>query len=128
MVITDYAWMLFNSFLPCSMMMILMTSADGMCMVEVDRVLRPGGYWILSGPPINWESYDNNNNNKTLEQKLKNEHRKIEEYAELLCWEKLYEKSDIAIWRKKMNTSSCRNREYGHSIRSCDSQETDDVW
>lgn len=94
-------------------------------MVEADRVLRPGGYWILSGPPINWESYDNN---KILEQKLENEHRQIEEYAELLCWEKLYEKADIAVWRKKMNTSSCRNTEYGNSIRSCDSKETDNVW
>jgi hypothetical protein len=24
-------------------------------MMEVDRVLRPGGYWVLSGPPINWK-------------------------------------------------------------------------
>ena len=27
-------------------------SLDGMYMMEVDRVLRPGGYWVLSGPPI----------------------------------------------------------------------------
>jgi len=31
--------------------------AEGIYLTEVDRVLRPGGYWILSGPPINWESH-----------------------------------------------------------------------
>ncbi|XVF11937.1 hypothetical protein REPUB_Repub08aG0071400 [Reevesia pubescens] len=29
---------------------------DGMYMMEVDRVLGPGGYWLLSGPPINWKN------------------------------------------------------------------------
>ncbi|PWA37843.1 putative methyltransferase PMT2 [Artemisia annua] len=27
-----------------------------MYMMEVDRVLRHGGYWVLSGPPINWKT------------------------------------------------------------------------
>lgn len=26
--------------------------AGGLYLAEVDRVLRPGGYWVLSGPPI----------------------------------------------------------------------------
>lgn len=26
-------------------------------MVEVDRVLRPGGYWVLSGPPVQWKRF-----------------------------------------------------------------------
>ena len=32
-------------------------SPDGLYLIEIDRVLRPGGYWILSGPPIRWKKY-----------------------------------------------------------------------
>ncbi|GKE31090.1 probable methyltransferase PMT2, partial [Tanacetum coccineum] len=27
----------------------------GKYMMEVDRVLRPGGFWVLLGPPMNWK-------------------------------------------------------------------------
>ncbi|XP_035822142.1 uncharacterized protein [Zea mays] len=30
---------------------------DGLYLIEDDRVLHPRGYWILSGPPINWKKY-----------------------------------------------------------------------
>ncbi|RWW32232.1 hypothetical protein GW17_00003112 [Ensete ventricosum] len=82
---------------------------DGMYMMEVDRVLRPGGYWVLSGPPINWK-----NNYKAwqrTEEDLEEEQKRIEEIAELLCWEKVSEKSEIAIWRKRINSDSCAMRQ-----------------
>ena len=31
--------------------------ADGVYLIEADRVLRPGGYWVLSGSPINWKNH-----------------------------------------------------------------------
>ena len=69
--------------------------SDGMYLKEVDRVLRPGGYWILSGPPINWKTYYKTW--KRSKEDVQAEQRKIEELAESLCWEKKYEKGDIAI-------------------------------
>lgn len=95
-------------------------------MMEVDRVLRPGGYWVLSGPPINWK-----NNYKAwlrTQEDLEEEQKKIEEIAELLCWEKVSEKNEIAIWRKRSNTDSCPLRQDEPRIRICDSSYADDVW
>ncbi|XP_010275323.1 PREDICTED: probable methyltransferase PMT14 [Nelumbo nucifera] len=105
----------------CSRCLIPWTSNDGMYMMEVDRVLRPGGYWILSGPPINWKTYYKTW--KRSKEDLQKEQRKIEELAELLCWEKKYEKGDLAIWRKKVNAESCHRK----SANFCVSAD-DDVW
>ncbi|KAI4315160.1 hypothetical protein L6164_028001 [Bauhinia variegata] len=106
----------------CSRCLIPWTSNDGMYLTEVDRVLRPGGYWILSGPPINWKTYYQTW--KRSKEDLKAEQRKIEELAESLCWEKKYEKGDIAIWRKKINAESCKKQ----SANLCKSDDPDDVW
>ncbi|KAH7514353.1 hypothetical protein FEM48_Zijuj11G0080300 [Ziziphus jujuba var. spinosa] len=106
----------------CSRCLIPWTSNDGMYLMEVDRVLRPGGFWILSGPPINWKTYYKTWNRTKAD--LNAEQRKIEEIAELLCWEKKYEKGDIAIWRKKINAKSCRRK----SVDTCATENADDVW
>ncbi|KAF5960102.1 hypothetical protein HYC85_001311 [Camellia sinensis] len=106
----------------CSRCLIPWTSNEGMYLMEVDRVLRPGGYWILSGPPINWKTYYKTW--KRSKEDVKAEQSKIEELAELLCWEKKYEKGDIAIWRKKVNAKSCQSQ----SANICKSKDADDVW
>ncbi|PSR91661.1 Methyltransferase [Actinidia chinensis var. chinensis] len=106
----------------CSRCLIQWTANDGMYLMEVDRVLRPGGYWILSGPPINWKTYYKTW--KRSKEDLKAEQRQIEELAENLCWEKKYEKGDIAIWRKKVSAKSCRRK----SANICKTKDADDVW
>ncbi|KAE9445541.1 hypothetical protein C3L33_22561, partial [Rhododendron williamsianum] len=106
----------------CSRCLIPWTSNEGMYLMEVDRVLRPGGYWILSGPPINWKTYYKIW--KRSKEDAKAEQINIEELAELLCWEKKYEKGDIAIWRKKVNAKSCRRK----SVNICEAKDADDVW
>ncbi|KAG6605628.1 putative methyltransferase PMT18, partial [Cucurbita argyrosperma subsp. sororia] len=41
----------------CSRCLIPWAKNDGLYLIELDRILRPGGYWILSGPPIRWKKY-----------------------------------------------------------------------
>lgn len=92
-------------------------------MTEVDRVLRPGGYWILSGPPINWR-----NNYQAWEhpkEELEQEQRKIEGIAKLLCWEKTHEKGEIAIWRKRINNMDCMERD---TASMCKASYVNNVW
>lgn len=92
-------------------------------MKEVDRVLRPGGYWVLSGPPINWKV-----NYKAWQrpmEDLKEEQRKIEEVAALLCWEKKSEIGEIAVWQKSKDTDSCRAKQENSGAQFCKSE---DVW
>ncbi|XP_021761392.1 probable methyltransferase PMT2 [Chenopodium quinoa] len=105
----------------CSRCLIPWGANGGLYMMEVDRVLRPGGYWILSGPPINWEN--NYAAWKRPKEELQEEQRKIEEIAELLCWEKKSQKGEIAIWRKREN---CRERVSRATM--CDPQYSTDVW
>lgn len=95
-----------------------------MYMMEVDRVLRPGGYWVLSGPPINWRT--NFQAWSRPKEELEEEQRKIEEIANLLCWEKKHEMGEIAIWRKRVNYDHCHQQNVRRKM--CQSKNADDVW
>ncbi|RVW82333.1 hypothetical protein VitviT2T_000950 [Vitis vinifera] len=110
----------------CSRCLIPWGANDGIYMMEVDRVLRPGGYWVLSGPPINWR-----NNYKAWlrpKEELQEEQRKIEDIARLLCWEKKYEQGEIAIWQKRVNAGACSGRQDDARTTFCKAEETDDTW
>ncbi|KAL8042250.1 hypothetical protein ABFX02_09G038300 [Erythranthe guttata] len=96
----------------------------GMYMMEVDRVLRPGGYWIISGPTINRRG--NYHTWRRPRDKIEMEHEKIEEIAKNLCWEKKYEKGNISIWRKRINNKSCTKRNNRAII--CNSSYTRNIW
>lgn len=92
-----------------------------MYMMEIDRVLRPGGYWVLSGPPINWKaSYKAW---QRTEADLAAEQQRIEEYASMLCWEKVTEINEIGIWRKPVAGCTART-----PVRTCEDANPDDVW
>ena len=95
-------------------------------MMEVDRVLRPGGYWVLSGPPINWKV--NYKAWQRPKEELEEEQRNIEEIAKKLCWEKRSEKAEIAIWQKTMDSESCRSKQEDSGVNFCESSDADDVW
>ncbi|KAL5544454.1 hypothetical protein UlMin_008238 [Ulmus minor] len=108
----------------CSRCLIPWGAKDGMYMMEVDRVLRPGGYWVLSGSPIGWgNNYERWNQSK---EELEEEQSKIEQTAKLLCWEKKHEKGEIAIWRKRLSNENCRDQDSQPTM--CQSTKADDVW
>jgi len=102
--------------------------ADGVYLIEVDRVLRPGGYWILSGPPIRWKKYWKGW--ERSQEDLNAEQTRIENVAKSLCWDKVVEKGDIAIWRKPLNHMNCkRTRKLNPSPPLCPaSQDPDHAW
>ncbi|XP_040384887.1 probable methyltransferase PMT2 [Oryza brachyantha] len=112
----------------CSRCLIPWSGNGGMYMMEIDRVLRPGGYWVLSGPPINWKA--NHKKWERTEADLAAEQQRIEEYAQMLCWEKLAEIHEIAIWRKRPDAAAapaCPARPA--DVRTCDAAANpDDVW
>ncbi|KAM7484359.1 hypothetical protein LguiA_000368 [Lonicera macranthoides] len=110
----------------CSRCLIPWGANDGMYMMEVDRVLRPGGYWVLSGPPINWKN--NYRSWQRPKEELQEEQRKIEEIAKLLCWEKKSQKGEMAIWQKSLNADSCRSRQDNSQATFCKSSNPDDIW
>ncbi|KAG5231326.1 methyltransferase [Salix suchowensis] len=111
----------------CSRCLIPWGQYDGQYLIEVDRILRPGGYWVLSGPPINWETHWKGWN-RTRED-LGAEQSQIEKVAKSLCWKKLVQRGDIAIWQKPTNHIHCKvNRKVFKLPLFCKSQNPDMAW
>ncbi|KAM3698630.1 hypothetical protein ACJW31_06G202100 [Castanea mollissima] len=111
----------------CSRCLIPWGQYDGLYLIEVDRILRPGGYWILSGPPINWEKHWKGWNR--TQQDLKAEQNGIENVAKSLCWKKLKQKDDLAIWQKPTNHIHCKiNRKVFKKPQFCQAQDPDKAW
>nr|CAD1829968.1 unnamed protein product [Ananas comosus var. bracteatus] len=111
----------------CSRCLIPWNKFDGLYLIEVDRVLRPGGYWILSGPPINWKIH--HMGWQRAEEDLKREQDEIEDLAKRLCWRKVAEKGDLAIWQKPVNHIECNESpDVGKAPRICDSNSPDAAW
>ncbi|CAL5018853.1 unnamed protein product [Urochloa decumbens] len=103
----------------CSRCLIPWQLYDGAYLMEVDRVLRPGGYWILSGPPINWNKYWKGW--ERTREDLRAEQQAIEAVAASLCWTKLKEAGDIAVWQKPYSHANCDSKE----TRFCSSKTSD---
>ncbi|CAM8971873.1 unnamed protein product [Rhodiola kirilowii] len=111
----------------CSRCLIPWGQYDGLYLTEVDRVLRPGGYWILSGPPINWEKRWKGW--ERSQQDLKSEQDGIESVAKSLCWKKVAQKEDIAVWQKPTNHIHCKiNRKVFKKLGFCPVQDSDKAW
>ncbi|KAI4371902.1 hypothetical protein MLD38_010198 [Melastoma candidum] len=111
----------------CSRCLIPWNEYDGQFLIEVDRVLRPGGYWILSGPPIRWKKYWQGW--ERTEEDLKNEQDSIEEVAKRICWKKVVEKDDLAIWQKPINHIDCvKSRSVYKTPHICKGDNPDAAW
>ncbi|KAH6770854.1 S-adenosyl-L-methionine-dependent methyltransferases superfamily protein [Perilla frutescens var. hirtella] len=111
----------------CSRCLIPWGQHDGAYLIEVDRVLRPGGYWILSGPPIRWRKYWKGW--ERSREDLNAEQMQIENVTRSLCWKKLVEKDDISIWQKPANHLNCKSlRETVKNPPFCSTQDPDKAW
>ncbi|KAL5811146.1 hypothetical protein ACOSQ4_027714 [Xanthoceras sorbifolium] len=111
----------------CSRCLIPWSKFGGVYLIEVDRVLRPGGYWILSGPPINWKNQYRGW--ARTKKDLNDEQISIEEVAKSLCWKKLVERNDIAIWQKPINHLNCKvNRKLTQNLPFCPAHDPDKAW
>ncbi|XP_055831975.1 probable methyltransferase PMT15 [Solanum dulcamara] len=111
----------------CSRCLIPWGEYDGTYLIEVDRVLRPGGFWILSGPPIHWRRHWKGW--ERTREDLNAEQNKIEQVAKRLCWKKFVEKDDIAIWQKPYNHMKCTSfRKRIKNPPICPAQDPDKAW
>ncbi|XP_043698214.1 probable pectin methyltransferase QUA3 [Telopea speciosissima] len=77
----------------CSRCLIPFTAYNGTYFVEVDRLLRPGGYFVVSGPPVQWPKQDK-------------EWADLQALARSLCYELIVVDGNTVIW-KKPSTDSC---------------------
>ncbi|KAL3618672.1 putative pectin methyltransferase qua3 [Castilleja foliolosa] len=60
--------------------------------LEVDRILRPGGYLVISGPPVQWPKQDK-------------EWANLQAVARSLCYELIVVDGNTVIWKKPIGDS-----------------------
>lgn len=90
----------------CSRCLISFSSYNGSYFLEMDRLLRPGGYFVLSGPPVQWH-------------KQENEWKSLQDLARNMCYQMLSIEGNTAIWQKPLN-HSCLMKRRKSSVQLCD--------
>ncbi|KAK4422464.1 putative methyltransferase PMT20 [Sesamum alatum] len=112
----------------CSRCLIPWTEFGGVYLLEVHRILRPGGFWVLSGPPVNyarrWRGW-----NTTIEVQ-KADYDKLQDLLTSMCFELYNQKGDIAVWRKLSGKSCYKKLEAPdyYPPKCDDGTEPDSAW
>lgn len=99
----------------------------GVYLLEIHRILRPGGFWVLSGPPINYERRWRGWNTTIQEQK--SNYDKLQEMLTSMCFKMYNKKGDIAVWQKSPE-NDCYNKlpKDTYPPKCDDSFEPDSAW
>ncbi|KAJ4952396.1 hypothetical protein NE237_029228 [Protea cynaroides] len=85
---------------------------DGIFLVEADRVLKPGGYFVWTSPVTNAHmSLRNKENQKKWKFVLS--------FAENLCWEMLSQQDETVVWKKTSNRNCYASRKSGSGPPIC---------
>ncbi|KAL6569473.1 putative pectin methyltransferase qua3 [Orobanche minor] len=85
----------------CSRCLIPFTAYNATYFLEVDRLLRPGGYLVISGPPVQWSKQDK-------------EWADLQAVARSLCYELIVVDGNTVIWKKPIGDSCLPNQnEFG---------------
>ncbi|XP_027329292.1 probable methyltransferase PMT10 isoform X2 [Abrus precatorius] len=105
----------------CSRCRINWTRDDGILLLEANRLLRAGGYFVWAAQPV----YKH-------EESLQEQWKEMENLTARLCWELVRKEGYIAIWKKPKNNScylSRESRDIAVHPPLCDSNDDpDDVW
>ncbi|KAK9107291.1 hypothetical protein Syun_023302 [Stephania yunnanensis] len=108
---------------------------DGTFLIEVDRVLKPGGYFVLTSPTS--KPLGTNAKKKTM-------FASIEEFTQKICWSLLAQQDETFIWQKTSHShcyttrnldgapAICKedydDQSYYQPIRTCISGTTSKRW
>ncbi|XP_062073355.1 probable methyltransferase PMT21 [Humulus lupulus] len=113
----------------CSRCLIPWTEFGGVYLQEIHRILRPGGFWVLSGPPVNyerrWRGW-----NTTIEDQRR-DYNNLQKLLTAMCFKLYNKKDDIAVWRKASDNScynKLANNADSYPPKCDDSLEPDAAW
>lgn len=90
----------------CSRCLIPFTAYNATYFIEVDRLLRPGGHLVISGPPVQWPKQDK-------------EWADLQTVARSLCYELIVVDGNTAIWKKPQG-DSCVPIQNEFGLELCD--------
>ncbi|PNY14026.1 putative methyltransferase PMT11-like protein, partial [Trifolium pratense] len=102
----------------CSRCRINWTRDDGIFLLEINRMLRAGGYFVWAAQPV----YKH-------EQNLEEQWQEMLNLTTRLCWKFLKKDGYVAIWQKPSDNSCYLNREAKTKPPLCDpSDDPDNIW
>ncbi|CAD5188237.1 unnamed protein product [Musa acuminata subsp. malaccensis] len=81
---------------------------DGIFLVEVDRLLRPGGYFVWTSQINTHRSLRDKENQKKWSI--------IHEFAESLCWDMLSQQDETIVWKKTSRRKCYSSRKAGPAV------------
>ncbi|RWR77215.1 putative methyltransferase PMT5 [Cinnamomum micranthum f. kanehirae] len=90
----------------CAHCGIVWDKKDGALLIEVDRVLKPGGYFILTSPASKHRGASLSAKNRIL-------FTPIEEFAQKLCWSLLAQLDETLVLQKTSNADCYASRKQG---------------
>ncbi|KAL8485402.1 hypothetical protein ACS0TY_027633 [Phlomoides rotata] len=94
----------------CSRCGVNWTLNDGILLLEANRLLRAGGYFVWEAQP-------------------EEQWREMEDLTSNLCWNLINKEGYIAIWQKPLNNSCYLNRNRDVKPPLCDTNDDpDDIW
>lgn len=79
---------------------------DGMFIIEVDRLLKPGGYFVLTSPTAKEQG-------SLLATKKGNMLTPVEDFTQRICWSLLDQQDDTFIWQKTADAHCYTARKQG---------------
>lgn len=85
---------------------------DGIFLIEVDRVLRPGGYFVWTSPIT---TVQNSLRNKENQKKW----NFIHTFAENICWNMLSQQDETVLWKKTTKKKCYTSRRPGAGPSLC---------
>ncbi|MCD9643250.1 hypothetical protein HAX54_030548 [Datura stramonium] len=81
----------------CAQCGIIWDSKDGLFLIEIDRVLKPGGYFVLTSPTTQQQD-------SSTSAKMGSVSTPLEEFTKKLCWSLLEQQEETFIWQKTVDS------------------------
>lgn len=81
----------------------LLHKTEGIFLIEADRLLKPGGYFVLTSPESKPRGSSSSRKNKSL---LK----VMEEFTEKICWSLIAQQDETFIWQKTVDAHCYTSR------------------
>ncbi|KAG9152132.1 hypothetical protein Leryth_017693 [Lithospermum erythrorhizon] len=102
----------------CSRCRVNWTRDDGILLLEVNRMLRAGGYFVWAAQPV----YKHETN-------LLEQWKEMENLTHSLCWVLVKKEGSISIWQKPYNNTCYLNRESSVKPQLCyENDDPDNAW
>ncbi|CAN1314054.1 Probable methyltransferase PMT4 [Linum perenne] len=87
----------------CTQCSIIWDDKDGMFLIEVDRILKAGGYFVLTSPA----SKPSASSSRTKKTSMV---APIEEFTEKICWSLMAQQDETFIWQKTADANCYKSR------------------